>query len=451
MASIKISELEEVTQLSTSDVLPIINENQTKKIPINKLDTRYASAESVANIKTIENGEIFLIELPTLPVGGSSNSNLKVSQLTSKQRESILYALNYCLEHKIKYPILKVTSTADTASGCGSNFFYLKEPLQLSPQHLMSYSNTFWSIGTTQSDNGGMAVCKLKITVLYDESKESYYFNPEGTVVTIWSDSNRVVTVDYSNANFLNKTNTVEYTPTNDYHPSTKKYVDDAIANAEIGGGSGQDLSNYPTKSEVLMKNNEEEYTPTTSYNPATKKYVDDVVANIDIGGGSANLGNTEVYNMVRSELNSEKNLAIFTKIVNDFINSNFTKNAIVIINESGYLNQNDNQGTIICTKVYKQTDAIWGMEGYYQVQYWSSYNYEPQLCFTLITLRCTTNSDGSKTVTSASKSATQTYGLLHKTNTKSYTPTADYHPSTKKYVDDAITTAITSVLESEY
>ena len=37
MASIKISELEEVTELSTSDVLPIINENETKKVSIEKL------------------------------------------------------------------------------------------------------------------------------------------------------------------------------------------------------------------------------------------------------------------------------------------------------------------------------------------------------------------------------------------------------------------------------
>ena len=39
----------------------------------------------------------------------------------------------------------------------------------------------------------------------------------------------------------------------------------------------------------------------------------------------------------------------------------------------------------------------------------------------------------------------------LTKTNTSSYTPTGDYNPATKKYVDDAITTAITTSLEGSY
>ena len=39
----------------------------------------------------------------------------------------------------------------------------------------------------------------------------------------------------------------------------------------------------------------------------------------------------------------------------------------------------------------------------------------------------------------------------LTKNNTTSYTPTSDYNPATKKYVDDAITTAITTSLEGNY
>ena len=34
----------------------------------------------------------------------------------------------------------------------------------------------------------------------------------------------------YANDNFLKKTNTTQYTPTENYHPATKKYVDDAIS-----------------------------------------------------------------------------------------------------------------------------------------------------------------------------------------------------------------------------
>lgn len=36
----------------------------------------------------------------------------------------------------------------------------------------------------------------------------------------------------YADNNFLKKDNTTEYTPTGDYNPATKKYVDDAIVNS---------------------------------------------------------------------------------------------------------------------------------------------------------------------------------------------------------------------------
>lgn len=40
---------------------------------------------------------------------------------------------------------------------------------------------------------------------------------------------------------------------------------------------------------------------------------------------------------------------------------------------------------------------------------------------------------------------------VLTKTNTTYFTPTSDYHPATKKYVDDSIANAITNVLDGEY
>lgn len=73
-------------------------------------------------------------------------------------------------------------------------------------------------------------------------------------------------------SNVLTKTNTTSYTPTSDYHPATKKYVDDKVAE---GSGSGVDLSNY------LAKDNTTEFTPTADYNPSTKKYVDDKFSSV--------------------------------------------------------------------------------------------------------------------------------------------------------------------------
>lgn len=70
---------------------------------------------------------------------------------------------------------------------------------------------------------------------------------------------------DVDLSNYLAKDNTEEFTPTGDYNPCTKKYVDDQAALV---------ANNY------LSKENTTEYTPTADYNPATKKYVDDTVDN---------------------------------------------------------------------------------------------------------------------------------------------------------------------------
>lgn len=90
------------------------------------------------------------------------------------------------------------------------------------------------------------------------------------------------VTVFQSNNNsnntsipVLGTNNLASYTPTADYHPATKKYVDDAIAAAGTGSGSAFDPAKY------LAIDNTTEYTPTDLYHPATKAYVDSQIASV--------------------------------------------------------------------------------------------------------------------------------------------------------------------------
>ena len=73
--------------------------------------------------------------------------------------------------------------------------------------------------------------------------------------------STTYLTSHQSLSNYLAKNNTTSFTPTGDYNPATKKYVDDAINTV--------DLSDY------LAKDNSTSYTPTGAYNPATKQYVE--------------------------------------------------------------------------------------------------------------------------------------------------------------------------------
>ena len=54
----------------------------------------------------------------------------------------------------------------------------------------------------------------------------------------------------------LTKTNTTSYTPTGDYHPATKKYVDDTLSNVsgDLTGLTDTSISS-PTNGQILMYN----------------------------------------------------------------------------------------------------------------------------------------------------------------------------------------------------
>ena len=88
--------------------------------------------------------------------------------------------------------------------------------------------------------------------------------------------------------NVLQLDNTVAYIPTQDYHPATKEYVDSLIGGASWGEIVNniedqedlmQLLNERPTKAEVLTTTNTTAYTPTANYHPATKLYVDECFA----------------------------------------------------------------------------------------------------------------------------------------------------------------------------
>lgn len=94
-----------------------------------------------------------------------------------------------------------------------------------------------------------------------DNSPGFYYYN--GSWIELGADTD--LSAYALKTDVLIKTNLTTYSPSNTYHPATKKYVDDNIPN----------LTNYPIISQVLTKTNSTSFTPSSNYHPATKLYVD--------------------------------------------------------------------------------------------------------------------------------------------------------------------------------
>lgn len=111
----------------------------------------------------------------------------------------------------------------------------------------------------------------------YDSTQPYSLLTLQLTIELSWTeDTCKVTSADVCKIplSLLATNNTARYIPTDDYHPATKKYVDDKVAE---GSGSGVDLSNY------LAKDNTTEFTPTADYNPSTKKYVDDKFSSVPL------------------------------------------------------------------------------------------------------------------------------------------------------------------------
>ena len=337
---------------------------------------------------------------------------------------------------------------------------------------------------------------------------------------------------------YLPITNTIEYNPTNDYHPATKKYVDDRFICSDLvenvgtitkeemqkcnNGTSryvssinlkeffadykycayqgmygdksvrmiydsqynriiaydldiidtyditlGFDFNNnymYPfsggasqvksyqftndlviTKnailnpSKVLTKDNTQEYTPTNDYNPTTKKYVDDKVEQI------LPVGNISANDVLGRNKNGE---LIWKEIPNLVCLQSLDKSKPTILSELssgiyyifGY------------TKILRNsTSEIIDYQNYYGLTYINSYTVENikhmtidthirQLGETLpVFYYITFNKDLTGEPTIEKRLYSTSNKVLEKNNTEEYTPTNDYNPATKKYVDDKV------------
>lgn len=284
--------------------------------------------------------------------------------------------------------------------------------------------------------------------------------------------------------NVLTKDNTQEYIPTADYHPATKKYVDDKVTvkilpvdynkncttnvadlephsiymspnDADFlylgyekldGSFSGLFLSGNPhgkfiytgakddTKIEVMLegichtayfktdtvdshtektvfyltKNNTTEFTPSNDYEPATKKYVDDNILLEQLPILRIDETNKRIY-VNCNNMGTYKKYFVPNKYANvygfSFIYTNEDSSETEIALIGGAMTRDD---FILCAR---NTDTLF-----------------------ILILGGTDKYKYTKSTKTLEKGL---YGYLKIGNTQEYAPTENYHPATKKYVDD--------------
>ena len=229
---------------------------------------------------------------------------------------------------------------------------------------------------------------------------------------------------DLAKINVLTLNNTTEYTPREDYNPATKKYVDDKVAEANASGGythpdshpasmitglatvatsgSYNDLTNKPT---IPIKTSE----LTNDSGFTTKEYVDNHPSDIKVITTEA----TSVYAFMQEfkDLSMPIPGIYYLKPTNS-ISSNIDGSMISIYG---------------IFQVYYKDDNL----------HFAFHDINAQFFFT---------ADNSLY---GSAIFARKGHVLTKTNTTAYTPTSDYHPATKLYVDEKVADIVGSAPET--
>lgn len=300
--------------------------------------------------------------------------------------------------------------------------------------------------GNKSSEDLGIEISVPLITIDMQDRLREETLNEVSEFIT--QNINKVVYINivdgsvFQSSGYIYIQNTI-----NNYTPTTNSITSfgTTITTASIQGSWS---NNEYTVSEInsasfdasksLSTTNTAVFTPTSDYQPATKKYVDD-----NAGGGNARYiikGNIDVTNGNFTNFNTEDNATVAKEIIENF--DTLTLNDIVIAGTDVL------SGRIIRYFTLKQ-----------------AYKMSTNLQLIFETIDSTSSSDGisycykkgynlfisfnssTSVVSSIIAYDASVYALwnknelIGKNNTTAYTPTGDYNPATKKYVDDKIIT----------
>lgn len=169
-------------------------------------------------------------------------------------------------------------------------------------------------------------------------------------------------------------------------------------------------------------------YTPTNDYHPATKKYVDDEIKNIPVFSWDGNsLGTTQNVEDWENAIKLAKTKTVLMIGKQGGAIDDPSKRALFIMTPTMF---NQESGSVDLQGVLNTiTDKFNGTQGNYTEITYSKVSVSWNNDFKLTSLSAMGNSTIS---TSKVLSTTET-------RENSYSPSKDWHPATKKYVDDAV------------
>ncbi len=238
-----------------------------------------------------------------------------------------------------------------------------------------------------------------------------------------------------NSSDVLTKTNTTEFTPTADYHPATKKYVDDKVDSITV----------------PIIDNLESDST-TSALSAKQGKVLDAAIAaKVDKKGTVALINEYLTYGLpddvtwnyslylsyvlavLNGKTSPQSTFAI--PIGNGDLELGFAvKKGHLILKEGSVCVDNGDVAAYTNGKVHKLSNKIDKVDG-------------KGLSTNDFTNTYKTKLDNLDTNLSAKAAKTD---VLTKTNTAAFTPTANYHPATKKYVDDTVANLPIKSLESK-
>ena len=332
----------------------------------------------------------FFIDIPSQPLNESNNGTRYT--LPTSFNEKLTTNLNNILDiyqtFSIQFLINNILVTFNPsysidASGFGTRRFNsTSKPTSINL--FANIVNNKYDISASADPvmYGGFLPVTLELTLTWDNTTPSV---TKG-VYRLYGYSSQIPSIRYIQKNLLTKTNTTGYTPTNDYNPATKKYVDDNIKIYNISIKSPDDFlisnTDLKTKLESILK----QYAAFGTNPGFAILFSYTLTKNGELYYPAS--VNTGTYNTIlfRSITASEPQ---DTLPVRRYINP-FTVSQIEI--------------------EYTNTYTINNIK----------YN-------------------------------SRTYNLIAWDNQQEITPLGDYNVATKKYVDDTITTAITTSLEGSY